>query len=123
MKISLHQQYRNLIERFSIIEDHAKEQLYPLYKDQMIVNVKKLIIPHQILEILNNYMFVESKMPLENYVRYHRDILLKQSDWSQVPDSTVDKASWAVYRQELRDMSAQLEFPDNVTWPVSPDDK
>ena len=123
MSISLHMQYDNIIKRFYIIENTAINLIHPFFQEQNKKYDKILIIPSHILQVLYDTMYVESKMPLATYVRYHRDILLQQSDYSQVPDSTIDKASWAVYRQELRDMSAQLEFPDNVTWPVSPDDK
>lgn len=37
-----------------------------------------------------------------------RDNLLKQSDWTQLPDVPLteeQKAAWATYRQELRDMT------------------
>ena len=30
----------------------------------------------------------------------------------------VDKAAWAAYRQELRDITAQAGFPWNVQWPA-----
>ena len=56
-------------------------------------------------------------------VRYERDELLTQSDWTQMPDSPFDdstKASWATYRTALRDISAQTDFPTNVTWPTAP---
>lgn len=36
-------------------------------------------------------------------VREYRNMLLVQSDFSQLPDSPVDKTVWAEYRQQLRD--------------------
>jgi hypothetical protein len=56
-------------------------------------------------------------------VRYERDELLTQCDWTQMPDSPLDestKASWATYRTELRDISTQAGFPTNITWPTAP---
>jgi len=53
-------------------------------------------------------------------VRGHRDNLLKDCDWTQVADATVDKAAWAAYRQALRDISAQEGFPFDVVWPAKP---
>ena len=53
-------------------------------------------------------------------VRRKRDSLLKQSDWTQLPDAPVDKTAWATYRQALRDLPQQSGFPDNVTWPEEP---
>lgn len=54
-------------------------------------------------------------------VRKRRDALLTQSDWTQMPDATVqDKAVWLSYRQALRDVPGQTGFPFNVDWPVRP---
>jgi len=53
-------------------------------------------------------------------VRGQRDSLLVQSDWTQVADAPVNKAAWAAYRQALRDISTQPDFPWTVTWPEQP---
>ena len=42
-------------------------------------------------------------------MRQLRDSLLAASDWTQLPDAPVDSASWANYREQLRD------FPDGWT--------
>jgi hypothetical protein len=54
-------------------------------------------------------------------VRKDRNQKLKDSDWTQVADAPVDKAAWAAYRQELRDISSQTGFPWDITWPVQPE--
>jgi hypothetical protein len=54
-------------------------------------------------------------------VRSLRSDKLKDSDWTQVADAPVDKAAWATYRQELRDISAQAGFPWTVVWPTQPE--
>ena len=53
-------------------------------------------------------------------LRSTRRYLLKQSDWTQVPDAPVDAAAWAVYRQQLRDLPANTTDPRNVEWPEPP---
>jgi hypothetical protein len=53
-------------------------------------------------------------------IRTKRNALLAASDWSQVADAPVDQAVWATYRQALRDITAQVGFPENVDWPVEP---
>jgi hypothetical protein len=72
---------------------------------------------------------VENKTPVEldaetaqkaNEVRYKRNVLLTQSDWTQLADAPVDKVSWAVYRQALRDITLQAGFPFIVDFPVAP---
>jgi hypothetical protein len=50
-------------------------------------------------------------------MRHQRDELLLNSDWSQLPDSPVDKAAWATYRQALRDVTLQPGFPYDISWP------
>lgn len=54
-------------------------------------------------------------------VRDQRSRLLSNSDWTQLADSQLtdtQKASWATYRQQLRDISDQDGFPLSVDWPV-----
>jgi len=53
-------------------------------------------------------------------VRAERNVKLSASDWTQLSDSTADKAAWATYRQALRDVTAQSGFPLTVNWPVAP---
>lgn len=69
------------------------------------------------------------------YLRHERNLLLKDSDWTQSPDSPLadsTKAKWATYRQELRDMMADaspeedLNEPNclkksSITWPTKPE--
>ena len=51
-------------------------------------------------------------------MRMIRNQLLKESDWSQLPDSPCDREAWAKYRQSLRDFpatwteSTEVDFPD-----------
>lgn len=60
------------------------------------------------------------------WIREKRDVRLKMSDWTQVPDSpltTEKKAEWATYRQALRDLpssyTSSTPIPD-VVWPTEP---
>lgn len=53
-------------------------------------------------------------------VRNTRTRLLLESDWTQLPDVSVDREAWAAYRQNLRDITAQPGFPWDVTWPLPP---
>jgi hypothetical protein len=53
-------------------------------------------------------------------IRNDRNKRLADSDWTQLADSTADKAAWATYRQALRDITTQAGFPWNVTWPDAP---
>lgn len=57
---------------------------------------------------------------LSKKARAQRDDLLRDSDWTQVPDAPTNKTAWATYRQALRDIPDQEGFPSNITWPTPP---
>ena len=56
-------------------------------------------------------------------VRTSRDDKLKDCDWTQLDDTPLSntvKATWAIYRQALRDVTTQAGFPQTITWPDAP---
>lgn len=56
-------------------------------------------------------------------VRRDRNGRLTASDWTQLDDTPLTntaKAEWAVYRQQLRDLTSQPGFPYEVVWPNTP---
>lgn len=58
---------------------------------------------------------------LADQARSRRRGLLMDSDWTQLPDAPLtdeQKLAWGAYRQELRDITAQTGFPNNIVWPV-----
>ena len=57
--------------------------------------------------------------------RNTRNQLLTESDWTQIPDSSLTdeaKALWVTYRTALRDLTAHENWPNlaDADWPVSP---
>ena len=55
-------------------------------------------------------------------VRTIRKPLLSDSDWTQLPDAPLtaeQKAAWAKYRQDLRDVTDQVDL-NNIVWPTPP---
>jgi hypothetical protein len=55
-------------------------------------------------------------------VRADRNTKLAATDWTQgkdIPDNV--SSQWATYRQALRDVPAQAEFPWGVQWPTQPE--
>jgi hypothetical protein len=52
-------------------------------------------------------------------IRTDRNALLSASDWTQAPDSPVDKSAWAIYRQSLRDITNKSD-PFSISWPTKP---
>lgn len=54
-------------------------------------------------------------------IRQQRDRLLAKTDWTQGRDilETVSQ-KYVDYRQQLRDITSQPGFPEQVTWPTPP---
>ena len=55
-----------------------------------------------------------------DYVRAVRNAELAATDWTQVADSTADKAAWAEYRQALRDLPESNKDPKKIKFPTRP---
>lgn len=54
-------------------------------------------------------------------VREYRDMLLVQSDFSQLADAPVDKEAWAEYRQQLRNYMSTYDVSNlDPTFPQKP---
>ena len=53
-------------------------------------------------------------------IKLWRDKQLVLSDWTQLTDAPTDKAAWAKYRQELRDLPGQGGLADEAVFPVAP---
>lgn len=72
---------------------------------------------------LDDYRVINGELiyPRADVVRKERNNLLLASDWTQVLDAPVNQTVWATYRQELRDISAQADFPWTIVWPTQPE--
>ena len=53
-------------------------------------------------------------------IRAWRNAQLARTDWTQLSDSPLDKAAWAIYRQALRDLPAQGGLADDAEFPNAP---
>lgn len=62
-----------------------------------------------------------SSEQLSEMARQKRDLLLSESDWTQLPDiPDAVKSVWAVYRNDLRNIPQQEGFPQSIVWPKKP---
>lgn len=58
---------------------------------------------------------------LDRMCRMQRNELLMQSDWTQLPDVPSEtRGKWIIYRQKLRDITEQEDYPLNIEWPIQP---
>ena len=73
-------------------------------------------------EKINEYKVLELEDSSWENVRKKRDYLLKSTDWTVTPGSTVDQAQWSAYRQNLRDLPQTYKgkTANSVVWPVQP---
>lgn len=53
-------------------------------------------------------------------IRKKRNRLLKESDWTQLEDSPINKVDWVIYRNQLRQIPQSFSNPDSVEWPTPP---
>jgi Phage tail assembly chaperone protein len=53
-------------------------------------------------------------------LRATRNGLLRESDWTQLADVDIDQEAWAAYRQQLRDLPAEIDDPTDIDWPRAP---
>ena len=71
-----------------------------------------------------NYVTKEwelDKERLRNGALLQRNSLLLASDWTQLPDvSNEVRLSWREYRQLLRDITEQADYPIDIQWPIPP---
>jgi hypothetical protein len=131
-------QFRNLFPNTSFPVYLSKELLNDFGADVILQGVQPIPTKYQIVyrdgyEQINNQWF--TKYAIENMnaeaiknadanqasaVRQNRNEKLTASDWTQLEDSPVNKAAWAVYRQELRDITTQQGFPWEIIWPEEP---
>jgi hypothetical protein len=96
----------------------------PHSSTQKLIQVEPYIEGGQVFNIIiqdKSLDEIQADTTLESTtVRRMRNILLLESDWTQIPDATTDKVAWLEYRQKLRDITNQDGFPYSVSWPISP---
>jgi hypothetical protein len=60
---------------------------------------------------------------IESAMATRKDLFL-ECDWTQLPDAQLTTAqvdAWKVYRQALRDITEQPNYPNTIIWPVIPE--
>jgi len=62
----------------------------------------------------------KSEDEAESNVIVYRDCILAETDHLTLPENKLS-AEMSTYRQALKDIPSQEEFPFNVTWPTKPE--
>jgi hypothetical protein len=127
----------NILTLVELDQDFLKEnKIYPVVVkdppayDTMTENLSSLYIVYE--SDVDTYYGMYDVLPLSDEeklfrlndakigVTLKRNELLRDSDWTMLPDVEVDKEAWVEYRKQLRAISEQEGFPINITWPVPP---
>lgn len=96
------------------------------WKDNQFVEVGEKPNQYASWDTSSNNWVWESSL-LFGDVRKVRNLKLRQSDWTRMDDNGLDdddRELWAIYRQELRDITEVLdgiESLDDVIWPTKPE--
>jgi len=90
---------------------------------QLESSTENLFLIDGALKTITQKRVIENLDVYKNKVRSKRNILLINSDWTQLSDSPLDAdkaAEWATYRQALRDLTDNLDENGDVTFPTAP---
>ena len=63
---------------------------------------------------------------LGRQARAERDQRLSACDWTQLLDADLSEeelVAWRAYRQALRDITGQPGFPEEISWPMPPNEE
>lgn len=104
---------------FDFAEQHPEE--YAAMAEQANLQGKVLTLLNGSLTLAD--IPPQSDTALAARIRAKRNALLHESDWTQSNDSPLTaeiKAAWAKYRQQLRDITEQADFPRTVVFPNTP---
>lgn len=113
------------LSEFGVVEVNATPQPSFDFKSQRIEEAVPVFNQGEWTQAWNVIdLSDEEKQQIEDgqagSVRVERNARLANCDWTQLPDAPVDKAAWASYRQQLRDISNQEGFPWTIIWPDRP---
>jgi hypothetical protein len=82
-----------------------------------------LFLINENLLSLKAMLWAENPEAVKNNIRRQRNHLLASSDWTQLIDSPLDEIArdaWAVYRQDLRDLTDNIDVNGEVEFPLAP---
>ena len=75
------------------------------------------------LKTLDQKIWINSPEIVKDNIRYIRNKLLADSDWTQLSDSPLSsskKTEWAAYRKSLRDLTNNVDSSGVVIYPTVP---
>lgn len=96
------------------------DEVYVEVETQEVINIGKKPSYDYSFDVENKEWNIDSDKKASS-IRLERDRLLTETDWTQLPDIPDNiKSTYATYRQSLRDITNQIGFPLDVTFPDKP---
>lgn len=90
---------------------------------QVEASSEPLFLVEGSLLTLKAKLWVENPEAVKESLRPERNRLLAESDWTQLNDSPLTESKrekWATYRQDLRDLTNNIDENGEVEYPVAP---
>jgi len=103
----------------SVVSDVPMNRAY--MKNGTVFQMPEPPDENHVFNIETEHWEVNSKIA-EERLRSEIKSLLSETDWTQLPDTEVDKEAWASYRKELRHLLKNTSDPVNVVLPAKPKD-
>ena len=77
-------------------------------------------------DVQDGFLLPKPAQPIiaESVRRKRNNLLITEIDvinavrWHSM--SVPEQNAWSIYRQELLDVPQQIDFPDNISWPIKP---
>lgn len=113
---NIHPVYEDEIPNYNNIVQQLVKNSEPVYKNGRWVTEWSV-------ETKSQETIDAEKLILETEIRDTRDKKLEQTDWVAVKafeEGISISQEWKDYRQALRDITAQADFPYTVSWPAEP---
>jgi hypothetical protein len=114
-------------------EDMASFNVYPVTEvTPAVADTQKLVkiwtptlvdgawvLAHEAVDLTLDDI-AEATAVLAANARVTRDGLLAATDWTAMSDAPTQATEMTTYRQSLRDITSQSEWPTTITWPTAP---
>lgn len=106
---------------YRLVEAQTNENQY--YDGSDFVIEENEVVEYQKVRNKTEQEITEELTNMWGVIRDKRNELLKESDWTQLPDSPLTnqkQTEWQLYRQQLRDITHQSD-PFGIQWPTPPE--
>ena len=105
--------------------DNLIMSFYPLGPQIKIIDIPPTNQEYIQSLVSDRYSIPNKTLANRTEILTSRRQALADSDWTQLPDvqevlTEGERLHWQRFRQELRDITKQPGYPDNVVWPQRP---